>query len=114
MWIGLYVAPGSWSDSLEALAQVTLQFTPHVTIEAPDLLLLDVGASLQLFGGPEKLLQRLRTECTIAGATTIWLATAPNPTAAGLLARAPIRTWPIQTGELTPQRSARPNSTHCQ
>ena len=89
MWIGLYVAPGSWSDSLEALAQVTLQFTPHVTIEAPDLLLLDVGASLQLFGGPEKLLQRLRTECTIAGATTIWLATAPNPTAAGLLARAP-------------------------
>ena len=89
MWIGLYVAPGPLPDSLEALAQTALQFTPHVTIEAPDLLLLDVGASLQLFGGPEKLLQRLRTECTIAGVATIQLATAPNPTAAGLLARAP-------------------------
>jgi hypothetical protein len=107
MWIGLYVAPGSWSDSLEALAQVTLQFTPHVTIEAPDLLLLDVGASLQLFGGPEKLLQRLRTECTIAGATTIWLATAPRPTRLY-----PIPLYLIQTGELTPRHSARLNSTY--
>jgi len=89
MWIGLYVAPGPLPDSLEALAQTALQFTPHVTIEAPDLLLLDVGASLQLFGGADKLLQRLRTECTIAGVATIQLATAPNPTAAGLLARAP-------------------------
>ena len=87
MWIGLYVAPEQLPGSLEALAQTALQFTPHVTIEAPDVLLLDVGASLQLFGGPEQLLQRLRAECMIAGVATVRLATAPNPTAAALLAR---------------------------
>jgi len=111
MWIGLYVASEPLPDSLEALAQTALQFTPHVTIEAPDLLLLDVGASLQLFGGPEKLLQRLRTECTIAGVATIQLATAPNPTAAGLLARAhhPPVPHPDRRADTPAQRQAQLN-----
>jgi protein ImuB len=107
MWIGLYVAPEQLPGSLEALAQTALQFTPHVTIEAPDVLLLDVGASLQLFGGPKQLLQRLRAECMIAGVATVRLATAPNPTAAALLARV---TNQDQRADTPAQRQAQLNA----
>jgi protein ImuB len=108
MWIGLYTAstqaveprrakdtPTDSSETInsnpapgiEALAQCALQFTPLVTIENSHLILLDVGASLRLFGGVDTLLQRLHAECAIVADSPIHLATAPNPTAAALLAR---------------------------
>jgi len=88
MWVGLHTPNGFAPLSTEALAHIALQFTPLVTIEAPDLLLLDVRASLQLFGGIETLLNRLRSEYVLAGVSTLQLATAPTPSAAALLARA--------------------------
>lgn len=71
---------------LERLAMRMQRFTPRVSIEPPDGLLLEVRGSLRLFGGVRKLLEALRAECTAAGATS-GLAMAPTALAALAAAR---------------------------
>ncbi|MFQ1061443.1 Y-family DNA polymerase [Bordetella trematum] len=45
---------------LQEAALALLQYTPQLALREPDALLLDVGASLRLFGGPRALARRVR------------------------------------------------------
>jgi protein ImuB len=72
-------------QALDSLAAWAYQYSPRIALE-PSLLLLEVGASLRLFGGLRALLQSLRHELGQLGYGAQH-ALAPTPTAAGLLAR---------------------------
>jgi protein ImuB len=72
----------------EALVWWALQFTPRV-VRVDEGLLLELSASLRLFGGQERLQQRLLAELQgLLGAGQATLAWAPNARAALALARA--------------------------
>lgn len=71
--------------ALDSLAMWAYQYSPQICFE-PSMLLLEIGASLRLFGGLEKLLQRVRRESLQLGYRCQW-AVAPTPMAAALLAR---------------------------
>lgn len=72
-------------DALTGLALWTYQFSPMIVIEARALL-LEVGASLRLFGGLDGLMERV-AEGAAQLAYEVRQALAPTPSAAGLLAR---------------------------
>jgi len=72
-------------QALHELALWAYQFSPQISFD-PSMLLLEVGASLGLFGGQEKLLGRVRRQLPRLGLACQW-AGAPTPMAAGLLAR---------------------------
>ena len=71
--------------ALNELALWAYQFSARISFE-PSLLLLEVGASLRLFGGLPSLLKPLQRELGQIGYSAQH-ALAPTPTAAGLLAR---------------------------
>jgi protein ImuB len=71
---------------LEAVGQVALDFTPRVTLDPPDAVLLEVRGSLRLFGGMAALRARLRDRLHVLGVTPC-LALAPTRRAALWLAR---------------------------
>lgn len=72
---------------LETAGWWALQFTSHVSIVPPGSLLLEIGGSLRLFGGPERLRDRVRDAAAELGHDVI-LAAAPTPLGAQWLARA--------------------------
>jgi protein ImuB len=72
---------------LERLAALGRRFTPRLSLEAPDALLLEVRGSLRLFGGLQVLVQRLRSWLEGEG-MTVMLALTPTPSASLWLARA--------------------------
>ncbi|MFT3956022.1 MAG: DNA polymerase Y family protein [Piscinibacter sp.] len=83
--------------ALGAVVHAALAFTPSVCIQpaqdpqrSADTVLLEVRASLRYFGGPLRLLQRLREGVTPLG-HRIRAASAPTPLGAALLARGPKR-----------------------
>lgn len=72
---------------LEQLAAWAERFTSKISIEPPDLLLLEIAGSLRLFGGIEALRERVRGELLRQGCASS-VAVAPTPLAATWLARA--------------------------
>lgn len=72
---------------LERLAARSLAFTPRVSLEPPDALLLEVRGSLALFGGAKALGAALARDCAALGAR-VKLALAPTALAALAGARA--------------------------
>jgi protein ImuB len=70
---------------LQSFAAWAYRFSSQVVLSEPDALLIEVGASLSLFGGWPALEQRLRQELAIVGHTPA-LAVAPVPAAARILA----------------------------
>lgn len=85
--------PAREAEALQQAACCALQFTPAVSLQpgndprhAPSGLLIEVGASLRLFGGRTALLARLRTGLEALGVSAS-IACAPTPGAAWLLAR---------------------------
>jgi protein ImuB len=80
-------APAREAEALDAVALALLQFTPQVALAEEATLLLDVGASLRLFGGVRALCRRVRA-CLAALGFTAWLSCAPTARGAWLLARA--------------------------
>lgn len=74
-------------QSLREIAQWALQFGPAPSLEGEEAVLLEIGASLKLFGGARKLMQEIAGALPTLGFTA-WLAAAPTPTAALMLARA--------------------------
>jgi protein ImuB len=52
---------------LEAVAACALDFTPRVSLEPPDGVLLEVRGSLRLFGGARRLLEQLRRRLQALG-----------------------------------------------
>jgi len=80
-------SPALETRTLHGLAGWALQFTPAISLEPPDALLLEVGGGCRLFGGLALLLDALRAGLVALGHTAV-VAAAPTPTAALLLARA--------------------------
>ncbi len=80
LWVALHL-PFLPPGTLEHVAAWACQFTPRVSLEPPRGLLLEVEGSLRLFGGLERLLERLR-EGLDAMELTAQLAVAPVARAA--------------------------------
>ncbi len=80
-------APQREAASLARLAAWSQQFTPLVSLEPPDALLLELRGSLKLFGGLAALIARLQVALTPLGYSAV-LAVAPTPRAALWFARA--------------------------
>ena len=80
-------APQLEAEALHAVAMALLQFTPQLALAEEATLLLDVGASLRLFGGIRALCQQVSANMRALGFTAT-LSCAPTARGAWLLARA--------------------------
>src|SRR5438067_253499 len=78
--------PAAEAKALARIATWTLRFTPQVSLAPPDAIVLEIGASLRLFGGVSPLVARLRNGIEAQG-YDVQLGIAPTPTSALLLAR---------------------------
>jgi protein ImuB len=72
--------------TLKRLAETALDFTPWVSLDRPQCLLLEIRASLKLFGGAEALRENLRQRLAGQGNQPV-IAITPSPEASALLAR---------------------------
>jgi protein ImuB len=79
--------PRRSAAALEQLADWSLQYTSLVGLHPPDALLLEIGGSLRLFGGSDRLIDGVRGGLGRLGYSAV-LAAAPTPLAALWLARA--------------------------
>jgi protein ImuB len=79
-------APGREAEGLHAVALALLQYTPLVAQAEEATLLIDIGASLRLFGGIGALCRRIRANLRALGFTAV-LSCAPTARGAWLLAR---------------------------
>lgn len=77
---------GREADALHAVAMALLQYTPQVAQAEESVLLMDVGASLRLFGGIRSLCRRVRANLRALGFSAA-LSCAPTARGAWLLAR---------------------------
>lgn len=73
--------------ALREIALWSLQFAPAPGVDGDDALLLEIGASRRLFGGQAALMRAIGDALPALGFSA-WLAAAPTPTAALMLARA--------------------------
>jgi protein ImuB len=78
--------PAREAAQVERLALGLSRFTPHVVLQ-PDGVLLEVAASLRLFGGARALWRAVHHGARAAGVGSLRSAAAPTATAASLLAR---------------------------
>jgi protein ImuB len=72
---------------LETIAQRGLHFTPRVSLEPPDGVLLEVRGSLRLFGGARQLCTRLQQEIAATTGASLRFAITPAPLASLWFAR---------------------------
>ena len=85
-WLALQcteVKPGA----LERLSALAMDYTPRVSIEEPDAVLLEVRGSFRLFGGARTLCQKIIAHTQLESLPVDW-ALAPTPLSALALARA--------------------------
>jgi len=85
---------------LEQLAGAFAALTPVISIETPDVLLLEIGASIRLFGGLSRVQEHIRAILKDRKHHAC-LAIAPTPAAAGMLARSGNGLVITKTGELS-------------
>ncbi|MCQ8117408.1 Y-family DNA polymerase [Methylomonas rosea] len=78
-------------QALQQLAEIALDFSPWVSLDQPDCLLLEIRSCLTLFGGIERLQDKLRTALQTARHHPL-IAISPSPTASVLLARLSLET----------------------
>ncbi|MDQ6620588.1 MAG: DNA polymerase Y family protein [Pseudomonadota bacterium] len=74
-------------EALSSIAAALIQFTPTVSIAAPQAVLADIGGSLRLFGGLRALLRQIVEHLQALG-YRVRTACAPTPAAAHFLVRA--------------------------
>ncbi len=74
-------------DAPQRFAHWALHLSPQVSLEPPDGVLVEIGGSLRLFGGPDPILHRV-TDHLREMETAATTAAAPTPRGAWLLARA--------------------------
>jgi protein ImuB len=89
LWLAVHLAASpsqSAQQELERLGARAQRLTPHVSLDPPDGLLLEVKGSLHLFGGVEGLSREMAGECSRLRMPCT-LAVAPTPLAALALAR---------------------------
>lgn len=82
-WAAVQLPLDAGARDLEACARRALGFTPRVSLSPPDAVLLELRASLRLFGGAEALRAMLRASFPPPAV----LAFAPTPLAATVFAR---------------------------
>jgi protein ImuB len=98
------------TDPLQRLALHAELYTPRISLEPPDGVLLEVQGSLQLFGGIAGLGQAISADCRHFGIPAV-LAFAPTPLAALVLARAGKPLAVTDMSALTGQLAALPLAT---
>ena len=93
LWLALFfpdwpaeAALPTGAHRLESLARWATGYTPCVSPAAPDRLLLEIRASLRLFGGAAALMARVAAELAARG-EQVAMAVAPTPRAAEWLVR---------------------------
>jgi protein ImuB len=99
LWVALHF-PSLAPDALAPLAAWACQFTPRVSLEPPQELLLEVQGSLRLFGGLEPLRERLAAGLDGLG-LRFCVAEAPTARAALWLARGEGRAFEALPVEVT-------------
>jgi protein ImuB len=87
LWAGVHLPTSVPATTLQRLALRAEAYTPRVSLEPPDGLLLEVKGSLHLFAGAAGLRLAVTDECRRLGMPSI-VALAPTPRAALALARA--------------------------
>ena len=80
LWLGVHL-PQPDPALLQRLAVLAQRFTPRVSLEPPDGLVLEVQGSLALFGGAAQLYRAFRAGCRALSAAPV-LTLAPTPLAA--------------------------------
>ena len=75
---------------LEAVARHGVRFTPRVSLEPPDGVLLEVRGSLRLFGGARQLCVRLEQELVATLGASVRFSITPAPLASLWFARAEV------------------------
>lgn len=85
LWVALHF-PCLPRDALEPIAAWACQFTPKISLEPPQALLLEVEGSLRYFGGSDGFFAKLRAGLDELGFQA-WCRTAPTARAALWLAR---------------------------
>jgi protein ImuB len=75
------------TEALQEIAQWALQFAPAPSLAGADAVLLEIGGTLKLFGGPARLIDAIHTGLPALGFSA-QVAAAPTPSAALMLARA--------------------------
>ncbi|MBP5987134.1 MAG: DNA polymerase Y family protein [Azonexus sp.] len=78
---------GRERQALESLACWVGRFTPTISLQPPDTLLLEIGGCLRLFGGAEAIIAAVLAGCAEQSYSVRWAA-APTPLGARWLARA--------------------------
>ena len=103
------------SLALDAVAMALMQYTPDVRFTDDFSVLLDVSASLTLFGGPAALCRRVAASIAALGFSAA-LGAAPTAKAAWLLARCPrSKGLPLRRRVLgMPGMTRRLDALHCQ
>jgi protein ImuB len=79
--------PRREEELLQALAEWSLRFTPRVSVEPPDAVLLEVRGSLRLFGGARRLGTHIHRQLIATGLQRV-LSLTPTPLASLWIARA--------------------------
>ncbi|NOV28767.1 DNA polymerase Y family protein [Methylomonas sp. ZR1] len=78
--------PFAERQALQQLAEIALDFSPWVSLDQPDCLLLEIRSCLTLFGGVESLRDKLKTVWQSSGHRPS-IAISPAPTASVLLTK---------------------------
>jgi len=100
LWAALHLPGGGSPAELTALAERAQRFTPRVSLEPPDALLLEVRGSLHLFAGLAGLRRRLAATCEDFKPAPV-LAFAPTPLAALVAARSGVALTVCERAALT-------------
>ena len=87
LWAGVHLPAPAPAEALQRLVPRAQAYTPRVSLEPPDGLLLEVKGSLHLFAGIAGLRLAIADECRHLGVPAV-VAFAPTPRAALALARA--------------------------
>lgn len=91
--------PQAEKAALKRLAEIGLNFSPWVSLDRPDCLLLEIGSCLQLFGGIDRIRKLLLDDCLTAGHAPA-IAIAPTAAAAEMLAGLGLETQIAESAEL--------------
>jgi protein ImuB len=109
LWVGLHLPQLRSARQLTHLAHLAQRFTPRVSLEPPDGVLLEVRGSLHLFSGVAGLSAALRSVCEGLALEPL-LAFAPTPLAALVAARAGKALVILERAQLVGQLAAVPLS----
>jgi protein ImuB len=110
LWAGVHLSEPDPAGKLQRLALRAQRYTPRVSLEPPDGLLLEVKGSLHLFAGVAGLREAVGCECRGLGMASV-LAFAPTPLAALIIARAGKPLAVLNPGQLTGSLAPLPLAT---